>query len=194
MLEVTKAHKRHCWECLRRCVVCDFTEPACKRCSASDTVCPGYGDVKPTRLRWLEPGRVKFRPKSLKALKASKGSKENALHEAVTKSSISSIFNHVIVLPVGVFSESGALIQAAQYCKSSPSFPNTIPHRALTFSNRQRLHISTYDPNQSTRAESSCISHFTRTSPTGDGIPSLLASRHGLYDFESSHEPIKGSS
>ncbi|KAK4238425.1 fungal-specific transcription factor domain-containing protein [Achaetomium macrosporum] len=50
--------KRHCWECRRRCLVCDFTEPACKRCSASGIACPGYSHVKPTRIKWLAPGKV----------------------------------------------------------------------------------------------------------------------------------------
>ncbi|OIW28760.1 C6 zinc finger domain-containing protein [Coniochaeta ligniaria NRRL 30616] len=53
--------KRHCWECRRRCLVCDFSQPACKRCSSSGTVCPGYSDAKPPRLRWLAPGRVTSR-------------------------------------------------------------------------------------------------------------------------------------
>jgi len=53
--------KRHCWECRRRCLVCDFTLPACKRCVSSGTVCPGYSDAKPPQLRWLAPGRVTSR-------------------------------------------------------------------------------------------------------------------------------------
>ncbi|KAI0010167.1 putative C6 finger domain protein [Xylariaceae sp. FL0662B] len=52
------SRKRHCWECLRRCLVCDSTHPVCKRCSASGIVCPGYKDEKPLRLRWLAPGRT----------------------------------------------------------------------------------------------------------------------------------------
>ena len=118
MVEVTERRKRHCWECLRRCLVCDSTEPACKRCSASDTVCPGYSDAKPTRLRWLEPGRVKARPKSLKALKASNASKDNDLEEIVTRAATGSLFNHAIILPMEVFIEPVALIQAVEYCKS----------------------------------------------------------------------------
>ncbi|KAK0616923.1 C6 zinc finger domain-containing protein [Immersiella caudata] len=51
------APKRHCWECLRRCLVCDSTRPVCRRCSQSGTECPGYGE-KPRRLKWLAPGRV----------------------------------------------------------------------------------------------------------------------------------------
>ncbi|KAK4444475.1 C6 zinc finger domain-protein [Podospora aff. communis PSN243] len=49
--------KRHCWECLRRCLVCDSTTPTCTRCARSGTACPGY-DEKPRRLKWLAPGRV----------------------------------------------------------------------------------------------------------------------------------------
>ncbi|EJT82460.1 hypothetical protein GGTG_02433 [Gaeumannomyces tritici R3-111a-1] len=55
------APKRHCWECLRLNLVCDATKPECSRCVLAATSCPGYGDTKPTRLRWLAPGRVKSR-------------------------------------------------------------------------------------------------------------------------------------
>ncbi|EAL86331.1 C6 finger domain protein, putative [Aspergillus fumigatus Af293] len=50
---------RHCWECLRRSLVCDFIRPQCKRCSTSGIVCPGYEDKAPFRLKWLPPGRSK---------------------------------------------------------------------------------------------------------------------------------------
>ncbi|KAK2609262.1 hypothetical protein QQS21_002197 [Conoideocrella luteorostrata] len=53
--------RRHCWECRRRCVVCDFAEPACKRCSRAGIACPGYGERKPLRYRWLTPGIVTSR-------------------------------------------------------------------------------------------------------------------------------------
>ncbi|KAK0643770.1 C6 zinc finger domain-containing protein [Cercophora newfieldiana] len=52
-----EVQRKHCWECARRCLVCDSTRPACRRCSQSGTECPGY-DQKPLRLRWLAPGRV----------------------------------------------------------------------------------------------------------------------------------------
>ncbi|TGO65840.1 hypothetical protein BOTNAR_0074g00130 [Botryotinia narcissicola] len=117
MQEVNEGRKRHCWECLHRCLVCDFTKPACKRCSASDIVCPGYSDVKPARLRWLEPGKVKFRPKSLKALKSSKVSKDNDLQKTITKKAIGSVSNYAMILPAEIFIEPGALIQAVEYCK-----------------------------------------------------------------------------
>ncbi|KAH8805517.1 C6 zinc finger domain-containing protein [Xylogone sp. PMI_703] len=58
--------KRHCWECLRRCLVCDSTRPACNRCSTSLIQCPGYSEIKPSRLRWLAPGRVTSRSRKLK--------------------------------------------------------------------------------------------------------------------------------
>ncbi|KAF7561249.1 hypothetical protein G7046_g2875 [Stylonectria norvegica] len=56
MSHAHEGQKRHCWECLRRRLVCDSTRPVCKGCSVAGVVCPGYDDVKP--LRWLAPGRV----------------------------------------------------------------------------------------------------------------------------------------
>ncbi|KAK1993312.1 hypothetical protein LX36DRAFT_541029, partial [Colletotrichum falcatum] len=50
--------RRHCWECRWRYVVCDFIEPACRRCSTSGIACPGYADVEPPRFRWHSPGTV----------------------------------------------------------------------------------------------------------------------------------------
>ncbi|KAL4938613.1 hypothetical protein BDV06DRAFT_225846 [Aspergillus oleicola] len=58
--------KQHCWECLHRSLVCDFTEPQCKRCVSSGTLCPGYGGKKPLRLNWMEPGRVKSKTRKKK--------------------------------------------------------------------------------------------------------------------------------
>jgi hypothetical protein len=56
-----QGRKRHCWECLRRGLVCDSTEPACTRCAGWGIACPGYDGPKPQRLRWLAPGRVTSR-------------------------------------------------------------------------------------------------------------------------------------
>ena len=53
--------KRHCWECRRRSLVCDSTQPECKRCTASGNSCPGYGKTEPLKLKWLPPGKVKAR-------------------------------------------------------------------------------------------------------------------------------------
>lgn len=58
MPNMDENRKRHCWECLRRRVVCDSTRPACNKCSKAGSQCPGYGDVKPARLRWLPPGKI----------------------------------------------------------------------------------------------------------------------------------------
>lgn len=68
--------RRHCWECRRRCLVCDSTKPSCKRCSTSGTTCPGYSRVKPARIRWVEPGRVTSR-----ARRRPKKSCHDAAHE-----------------------------------------------------------------------------------------------------------------
>ncbi|KAL2827334.1 hypothetical protein BDW59DRAFT_171363 [Aspergillus cavernicola] len=56
-----EGRKRHCWECLRRSLVCDFQVPGCKRCAASKTNCPGYGETPPVRVKWLAPGQVNSR-------------------------------------------------------------------------------------------------------------------------------------
>ncbi|KAK0630366.1 fungal-specific transcription factor domain-containing protein [Bombardia bombarda] len=69
--------KRHCWECLRRRLVCDSTRPACKRCLTAGTVCSGYSGVKPARLKWLAPGRVTSRSR-----KSKKGSTPTAESES----------------------------------------------------------------------------------------------------------------
>ncbi|KAI1120599.1 hypothetical protein F5Y10DRAFT_289518 [Nemania abortiva] len=55
----TTPPRRHCWECLRRRLVCDSARPVCNRCRASGIVCPGYGEQQP--LRWVQPGRVTAR-------------------------------------------------------------------------------------------------------------------------------------
>ncbi|KAL4959294.1 Zn(II)2Cys6 transcription factor [Aspergillus stella-maris] len=68
-MKTDDGRKRHCWECLRRCLVCDFTEPQCKRCVNSGTLCPGYGEKKPLRLNWMEPGRVKSKTRKKKGKK-----------------------------------------------------------------------------------------------------------------------------
>jgi hypothetical protein len=51
--------QRHCWECLRRRLVCDATQPVCNRCRNNGIVCPGYEEKQP--LRWVAPGKVTAR-------------------------------------------------------------------------------------------------------------------------------------
>jgi len=58
---MAEGRERHCWECLRRRLVCDFQQPGCKRCAASEVECPGYGETPPMRVKWLAPGKVKSR-------------------------------------------------------------------------------------------------------------------------------------
>lgn len=59
---MVEIRKRHCWECLRRRLVCDFGRPGCDRCADSGIDCPGYGETQPLRLRWLDPGKVSSQP------------------------------------------------------------------------------------------------------------------------------------
>ncbi|KAI8959055.1 fungal-specific transcription factor domain-containing protein [Daldinia sp. FL1419] len=82
-METQEKRKRHCWECRRRCLVCDFTEPTCKRCSASGIKCPGYNDAKPIKLEWLAPGRVKSRGRKRK--KTLPGEVENGVVNTATR-------------------------------------------------------------------------------------------------------------
>ncbi|KAK0718966.1 hypothetical protein B0T21DRAFT_404316 [Apiosordaria backusii] len=64
MPNLANLHLQHCWECRRRRLVCDGTQPVCTRCRTSGIVCPGYADKKP--LTWLAPGQVMSRPKKRK--------------------------------------------------------------------------------------------------------------------------------
>lgn len=57
---------RHCWACLRRRLVCDFTRPSCNRCYKDGMDCPGYGTQKP--LRW-KGNEVVARPGSRWAMR-----------------------------------------------------------------------------------------------------------------------------
>lgn len=45
-----------CWACRKARLVCDFAKPACRKCQARGTECPGY-DSKP--LVWIPNGTVK---------------------------------------------------------------------------------------------------------------------------------------
>jgi hypothetical protein len=65
----TTSNDRHerqqCWECRRRRLVCDGTQPVCTKCRAARIVCPGYADKKP--LTWLAPGQVMSRNRRKKS-------------------------------------------------------------------------------------------------------------------------------
>ncbi|KAI0097566.1 hypothetical protein GGR51DRAFT_566416 [Nemania sp. FL0031] len=60
--------RKHCWECLRRRLVCDSARPVCNRCRSNGIVCPGYGEQQP--LRWVQPGRVTARNRNRRQPKA----------------------------------------------------------------------------------------------------------------------------
>ncbi|KAJ1324681.1 transcriptional activator protein UGA3 [Microdochium nivale] len=55
---------KQCWECQRRGIVCDSTEPVCTKCRSAGLVCPGFDDKRP--LTWLAPGKVTARPRKKK--------------------------------------------------------------------------------------------------------------------------------
>ncbi|KAL3462186.1 C6 zinc finger domain-containing protein [Aspergillus heterothallicus] len=55
--------KRHCWECLRRTLVCDFTWPTCNRCARSGVECPGYNETRPLRVKQFALKKAKSRGK-----------------------------------------------------------------------------------------------------------------------------------
>jgi hypothetical protein len=57
--------RQQCWECRRRRLVCDGTQPVCTKCRAARIVCPGYADKKP--LTWLAPGQVMSRNRKKKS-------------------------------------------------------------------------------------------------------------------------------
>ncbi|KAF2741253.1 hypothetical protein EJ04DRAFT_547643 [Polyplosphaeria fusca] len=62
MAEQEPVLKRHCWTCIKRRTVCDFTRPKCKKCQKAGVECAGYSEKKP--LEWLEPGRVSSRQRT----------------------------------------------------------------------------------------------------------------------------------
>lgn len=64
----TPKQRRQCWECLRRRLVCDMTQPACKKCQKAKIDCPGYGAKKP--LTWVAPCAVLSRPRRKRILGA----------------------------------------------------------------------------------------------------------------------------
>lgn len=113
--------KRHCWECRRRCLVCDSGEPGCKRCLTSGMSCPGYGDVKPTRLKWMAPGRVVSRDQKHKKTLRHKNQDDN---EEITADLIRHItsaeqYTRMIIPQLEMNDEVQVIVQALEYCKFS---------------------------------------------------------------------------
>lgn len=108
---MNEGRKRHCWECLRRRLVCDSTRPACNKCSKSGSQCPGYGDVKPARLRWLPPGKVISRQQKRDGTADPETDKH--LTETATKN-----VAEVISPNFETNTEITALLEAVEYCTS----------------------------------------------------------------------------
>ncbi|KAI1469851.1 fungal-specific transcription factor domain-containing protein [Daldinia caldariorum] len=101
-MESKPRSKRHCWECRRRCLVCDFTEPACRRCSTSGIECPGYGDVKPVKFKWLPPGKVVSRGRGRKKSSSKEAASETTKStKTITKLSSKAVLNDNI--PISLF-------------------------------------------------------------------------------------------
>jgi hypothetical protein len=116
--------KRHCWECMRRCLVCDSMEPACQRCCTSGTVCPGYSNVKPTRLKWLSPGKVRSRPRRLKLPPLDKRGNDQHKSKAGTPATL--VVGRQVIPRLDLDPEASILLQAAEYCKSLPNDASTM--------------------------------------------------------------------
>lgn len=118
-----KGHdRRHCWECHRRCLVCDSEVPGCKRCHKSGIHCPGYGDVKPTRLRWITPGRVISRDQKQKTTFSHKNQDNHAEVKTGSASNIApiEIDMHMPIPRFEMNKEAHFMIQALEYCKWPP--------------------------------------------------------------------------
>jgi hypothetical protein len=111
--------KRHCWECRQRSLVCDATEPACKRCSKSGIDCPGYGAVKPTRLKWLAPGRVTSRRRRRNGVLSDEIEIKYSQMEAKTTTELAwPMADDQFAIPrFTLKTEACALVQAVGYCK-----------------------------------------------------------------------------
>ncbi|KAL7954499.1 fungal-specific transcription factor domain-containing protein [Trichoderma compactum] len=112
--------KRHCWECRRRCLVCDYELPECQRCRASGIHCPGYGEVKPTRLKWVTPGRVLSRDQKQKKSLVYKN-QNNRANIATGSTSSRVPKKHDIYMPIPRFEmreEAYAILQGVEYFNS----------------------------------------------------------------------------
>lgn len=120
-----------CWECRRRRLVCDGTQPVCTKCRAARIVCPGYADKKP--LTWLAPGQVVSRTRKRKpARKAGDNSQDGhppttkaakSLDESESGSQLDSSQASALHLP-GPFdlpTETYEVFEAEAYCTSPGS-------------------------------------------------------------------------
>lgn len=111
--------KRHCWECRRRCLVCDSGDPGCKRCHKSGIPCPGYGEEKPTRLKWITPGRVVSRDQRHK--KALRRKKQDD-YEEITAEMIRELtpigrYARITIPRIEMNDEVQVVAQSLEYCR-----------------------------------------------------------------------------
>lgn len=188
--------RRHCWECMRRTLVCDFTRPQCNRCRASGVPCPGYGETKPAVVKWLEPGQVKSRTRRMSANRANGNGKATKMNESsiedgscdvVTKGGTSSSDN-VVVLPLSneLKSPFHAMMEAVEYCKLSTSFLFLKLCCAKINKQRQCLHIFGPLAFPSDRFRQLCLQHYTRAVSEGRSSSGLSASRYSLHRYKPS--------
>ena len=135
----SNSQKRHCWECLRRRLVCDSTRPVCKRCVLNGTDCPGYSEAKPPRFKWLAPGKVTSRTRKKKnttttTISTTTPTPVNNNNKNVAKlpRNSSADNNNNKTLPLSRFkikTDVCALFESAEYCKH---FPLGLPSQCLT--------------------------------------------------------------
>ncbi|KAH6659317.1 fungal-specific transcription factor domain-containing protein [Truncatella angustata] len=114
---VNKGHgqhrKQHCWECIRRYLVCDSERPGCKRCFSNGTECPGYGNAKPTKLRWLAPGQVRSRRTRAKTpLSSNKRSHDK---ELASNAVILASFERAAITQSNLKTDEFVLVEAMNY-------------------------------------------------------------------------------
>ena len=163
MSEVQSNRKRHCSQCVRRRLVCDSALPACKRCLASGTSCPGYTDYNdPSGLRWLELGRVVSRSPNKK-----RKLPEQTTTELCYRSENAEV-HEVAVSRFEMKTDANDLFQAVEYCAPYPTRSRkAYAHfvRRTDMEGSQYLHICGPRPSQRTRAKPSHIPSFARTSP-----------------------------
>jgi hypothetical protein len=133
--EGLKAHnrKRHCWECFGRNLVCDFERPGCRRCASSGIGCPGYGETKPRKLKWLTPGQVNSRvwkrsspPKEKVSRKCSpqnasppKEASSSATKSQEQETTIATSFEDVVIPSSELKTTLHAIMDAIRYCTYS---------------------------------------------------------------------------
>jgi len=121
---MVEARKRHCWECLRRRLVCGFEVPGCERCAASGVDCPGYGETPPMRVKWLVPGTVKLRQrkdvsnrqKNSRAGSESTGSEKSPSESSGANSCLADDTRKVALPHPHLKTDYHALIDSVEYC------------------------------------------------------------------------------